>query len=97
MYRFCRFSISDSFRFLLSAKSVRHLGASPDFNAGCDMVLICNQPQQADELLDGLRLKPTAASARRIDGLMPTAPGLSWQALMQEERYLQARESVRAL
>jgi hypothetical protein len=28
---------------------------------------------------------------------MPTAPGLSWQALMQEERYLQARESVRAL
>jgi beta-N-acetylhexosaminidase len=71
--------------------------AQAALTAGCDMVLICNQPQQADELLDGLRLEPTAASARRIDGLMPTAPGLSWQALMQEERYLQARESVRAL
>ncbi|MCA3149376.1 MAG: beta-N-acetylhexosaminidase, partial [Burkholderiales bacterium] len=71
--------------------------AQAALTAGCDMVLICNQPQQADELLDGLRLEPTAASARRIDGLMPTAPGLSWQALMQEERYLQAREWVRAL
>ena len=61
-------------------------------NAGCDMVLICNQAQQADALLDGLRHEPALESARRIDALMPTMPALSWEQLMTEERYLQARE-----
>jgi beta-N-acetylhexosaminidase len=63
-------------------------------NAGCDMVLICNQPQQADALLDGLCLDAGAFSAKRLDALMPTTPALSWQQLREEERYLQARELI---
>ncbi len=40
--------------------------------AGCDMVLVCNQPAVADELLAGLAVTPSPALARRLARLMRT-------------------------
>ena len=34
--------------------------------AGCDMVLVCNKPQQADELLAGLEYQPTQSLSGRL-------------------------------
>lgn len=72
-------------------------GANAALGAGCDMVLICNSPEKADELLAGLRLKPGESakrSARRIASLLPQAPAFSWDELQREPRYLTAKQTT---
>ncbi|HWP12980.1 MAG TPA: beta-N-acetylhexosaminidase, partial [Ramlibacter sp.] len=70
-------------------------------NAGCDMVLLCNQsvndPRAIDELLDGVAQaqskgwwQPSRASEQRRQALLPTAPALPWDALMGHPDYIQA-------
>ena len=70
-------------------------------NAGCDMVLLCNQSvgegEGVDELLDGLtetQLKggwqPNAASEQRRLALLPVAPAMPWDALMAHPGYIRA-------
>ncbi len=72
-------------------------------NAGCDLVLLCNQSvetekgQAIDQLLAGLDKarrqalwRPNPASeVRRLD-LLPQREPLSWDALMAEPRYMRA-------
>lgn len=59
-------------------------------NAGCDMILVCNAPQTADELLS-LQLPCSPDSARRIQALMPSGP------LIDETRLKQAKADLRQL
>ncbi|HEX5357583.1 MAG TPA: beta-N-acetylhexosaminidase [Aquabacterium sp.] len=76
-------------------------GAIAALNAGCDMVLLCNQSlnggQAVDELLDGLTealaygdwVASADSEARRLDLLPQTAP-LTWDELMHSPQYQQA-------
>ncbi len=76
-------------------------GALAALNAGCDLVLLCNQSlgdgQPVDDLLDGLdealACGDWAASAdseaRRLD-LLPQSAPLTWDDLMRHGPYLQA-------
>ncbi|MES2482939.1 MAG: beta-N-acetylhexosaminidase [Pseudomonadota bacterium] len=72
-------------------------------NAGCDMVLLCNQSVETeggaavDELLHGLAgarrnawWRPSEASEIRRLELLPQRPAHSWDALMAEPRYMRA-------
>ncbi len=70
-------------------------------NAGCDMVLLCNQSldggEAVDELLDGLaeaqlkgRWQALEASNERRLALLPRTPAADWGALMTSPRYLHA-------
>ena len=74
-------------------------------NAGCDLVLLCNQStpdsrqggQAVDELLQGLASElqrggwqPSAASEARRQALLPSKNALPWQGLMSDPAYLQA-------
>jgi beta-N-acetylhexosaminidase len=70
-------------------------------NAGCDMVLLCNQSvgdgPAVDELLDGLaeaQLKggwqPDPASEQRRLALLPVGEAPEWDALMVQPQYMQA-------
>ncbi len=70
-------------------------------NAGCDMVLLCNQaqrdPQAVDDLLDGLaeaQLKgawhTSEASEQRRLALLPAGVSLAWDALMSHPDYIHA-------
>ena len=75
-------------------------GAHAALNAGCDMVLICNSPDKADQLLAGLQVKDNKAtqeSAQRIAALTPRSPALSWDDLQQDARYLAAKKAAKAL
>ncbi len=70
-------------------------------NAGCDMVLLCNQSvdggEAVDELIDGMveavvkeQWIPCEASDLRRLTLLPTIPALDWDALMVQPSYMQA-------
>lgn len=70
-------------------------------NAGCDMVLLCNQSigdgKPVDELLEGLSSalsadawQPSTASEQRRLALLPQEPPTAWDDLMTNPRYMQA-------
>jgi beta-N-acetylhexosaminidase len=71
-------------------------------NAGCDMVLLCNQSvgdegRAVDELLDGLAIAQrkgqfnlSEASEQRRLALLPQTPPLDWDTLMVQPQYMQA-------
>ncbi|MBS3997657.1 MAG: beta-N-acetylhexosaminidase [Hydrogenophaga sp.] len=71
-------------------------------DAGCDMVLLCNQSvvdggAPIDEAIDALsravvegRWQPSAASEARRLALLPARSALGWDDLMVSERYMQA-------
>lgn len=77
-------------------------GAIAALNAGCDLVLLCNQSvvdggRPVDELLDGLQAARARgdwqasadSEARRLD-LLPQVAPLAWDDLMHHAPYLQA-------
>jgi len=75
-------------------------GAHAALKAGCDMVLVCNSPDKADQLLKGL--DPSVAidaqrSAARIAALVPTAAAKNWQALQADPVYRAACKLVKSL
>ncbi len=63
--------------------------------AGCDMVLVCNDPASADELLAGLKAPPVAP--RRAALLDKLTPAASRAALAALPRYLSACAAVAAI
>lgn len=75
-------------------------GAHAALNAGCDMVLICNSPEKADELLTGLNVAGTAQrqeSIQRICSLYPQMPALDWNELQDDSRYRAAKRVAQSL
>ena len=87
---------------LLDGKEVSYaLAAVAALNAGCDMVLLCNQSvdagQAVDALIDGLtesQLKgwwqPQEISEERRLALLPTVTSPPWDELMVSPAYMQA-------
>jgi beta-N-acetylhexosaminidase len=75
-------------------------------NAGCDMVLLCNQSQvgagcEVDALLDGLATaaqrrewQPSQDSERRRLALLPQSAPLGWDDLMHHSLYQHALEKL---
>jgi beta-N-acetylhexosaminidase len=75
-------------------------GAHAALKAGCDMVLVCNSPDKADQLLEGL--DPSVAidakrSAARIAALVPTSPAKTWDELQADPVYKTACGLVKSL
>ena len=65
--------------------------------AGCDMVLVCNRPDLADELLERLDIEPDPVSQARLARLLPAAPAPDWESLQADTRYKRARATVKRL
>ena len=75
-------------------------GAHAALKAGCDMVLVCNSPDKADQLLAGL--DPSVAidakrSAARIAAMVPTSPAKTWDELQADPVYKAAYGLVKSL
>lgn len=65
--------------------------AQAALSAGCDMVLVCNRPDLADDLLLRLDVRLPNESVQRIRRLMPQTPAPSWSELQLCPRYQHAR------
>lgn len=74
-------------------------GAQIALQAGCDAVLICNRSDLADRLLAELKVTNAKliASRRRLITLMPVGAALSWDELLQQEEYQQAKKLLSQL
>jgi beta-N-acetylhexosaminidase len=70
--------------------------ATAALQAGCDMVLICNQPAEAEKVLDALRFTPSKDSQQRIKRMHPRGKALKWSKLVAEPEYLQAQTLLRS-
>jgi beta-N-acetylhexosaminidase len=74
-------------------------------NAGCDLVLLCNQSLgdglELDALINGLtetqlkgQWEPLEASEARRRALLPTSAATPWNALMVQPQYMQALDCL---
>jgi beta-N-acetylhexosaminidase len=63
--------------------------------AGCDMVLICNQPAAAEQVLHELSVQPTRESRQRLKRMLGRGKAPGWDKLMRQPEYLRARELMR--
>jgi beta-N-acetylhexosaminidase len=75
-------------------------GAHAALSAGCDMVLICNAPDKADQLLNGLKIEnwiDARLSSQRIASLVPSDTALDWDALQEDVRYRAAKQTAQSL
>jgi beta-N-acetylhexosaminidase len=87
---------------LIDGKRVSYTQAAvAALNAGCDMVLLCNQSvdggEAVDELINGMveelvkrNWLPCEASDLRRLALLPSTPAPVWDALMVQPSYMQA-------
>jgi len=73
-----------------------HARAQAALQAGCDMVLVCNRPDLADQLLAQLSVSSRPESRARLRRLMPQGTAMSWEVLHDDGRYQHARERLRS-
>ena len=64
------------------------------FNAGCDMILLCNNSREADKLLSGLAVGPSDESMARVDSMrVPSESRM--MTLSNNRNYLACLDSLR--
>ena len=64
--------------------------------AGCDMVLVCNQPEAAEEVLNGLKGGASPESVRRIKRMRARGKALKWDKLIAQPEYQRAQALLRS-
>jgi beta-N-acetylhexosaminidase len=67
------------------------------YRAGCDMLLLCNAPDKAGEVLEKWQPAPDPARSARLARLVPTSAAPSWETLRGLPDYLAAAAAVEAL
>jgi len=68
--------------------------AEAALNAGCDMVLVCNKPDSADELLDGLKWDMPATSKARLAQMHGRPHPKTLVQLHEEAEFVKALREV---
>ncbi|MBI2286796.1 MAG: beta-N-acetylhexosaminidase [Nitrosomonadales bacterium] len=71
--------------------------AEAALNAGCDMVLVCNKPASADELLRGLHYEMPAVSRARLAQMRGRVHPDSLARLHEHHAFLKALDEVTAI
>src|SRR5512146_1172626 len=71
--------------------------AEAALNAGCDMVLVCNRPDSADELLAGLKWDMTAQSRARLAHMHGRAQPATLVQLHEDAGFIKALHDVASI
>ena len=71
--------------------------AAAALNAGCDMVLVCNKPESADELLRGLHWEMSVMSRARIAHMRGLLHPVATNKLHEQPQFLKALQEVASI
>ncbi len=58
------------------------------WDAGCDLLLVCNSPAAVGELLTSWQPRLDPQRAQRVERLSPSTPALDWAGLQHDATYL---------
>lgn len=67
------------------------------YNAGCDMLLVCNAPDVVSEVLDQWVPEVDLLRGKRVEALIPKQPPMTWEALQTDAAYRAARKTIAEL
>jgi len=68
--------------------------AEAALNAGCDMVLVCNKPEAAEELLQGLHWEMPATSKARLTQMRGKSHPETLTQLHEQHQFLKALDDI---
>lgn len=71
--------------------------AEAALHAGCDMVLVCNKPESADELLRGLHWEMPLTSRARLMQMRGAAHPIPLEKLHEQAEFLKALDEVASI
>ncbi len=72
-------------------------GARAALKAGCDMVLVCNKPDWADQVLAAIDAPPAPASGARLAMLQPVGNATDFETLHASDRFAAAFRILKGL
>ncbi|MBL8429650.1 MAG: beta-N-acetylhexosaminidase [Dechloromonas sp.] len=64
------------------------------YNAGCDMLLVCNAPDVVGDVLENWQPTIDPARGKRVEALSPDMPAKDWAALQSDSTYLAALQTI---
>ena len=67
------------------------------WDAGCDMLLVCNTPESVGDLLARWRPVADPLRAARVERLCPATGASDWASLQQDATYQNGVKAVRQL
>lgn len=71
--------------------------ADAAWQAGCDMLLVCNSPNYVGDLLERWHPASDPAKTCRLQRLLPSSAGLDWEQLQTDADYQTGQRSITAL
>lgn len=71
--------------------------ANAAWDAGCDMLLVCNAPDAVGELLTRWQPEHDPVRAKRVERLLPQQPASCWAALQSDGRRQAALAAIKSL
>ncbi len=67
------------------------------YNAGCDMLLVCNAPDVVGDVLSNWKPEVDPARGKRVEALIPQAAATTWDALLADSDYQAAQKTIAEL
>jgi beta-N-acetylhexosaminidase len=67
------------------------------YNAGCDMLLVCNAPAVVGEVLENWKPKVDPVRGKRVEALIPQSSAKDWQVLQNDRAYIAAQLTIAKL
>jgi len=64
------------------------------YNAGCDMLLVCNAPDVVGDVLDHWQPEVDPVRGKRVEALIPRTSAMTWDALQADPAYQAAQKTI---
>ncbi|MGB4063169.1 MAG: beta-N-acetylhexosaminidase [Azonexus sp.] len=67
------------------------------YNAGCDMLLVCNAPDVVGDVLQNWKPEIDPLRGRRVEALIPQSSAKDWESLQSDSLYIAAQQTIAKL